>query len=321
MNAPFRINAPGIYPEIDPNDYHADPCPTPSLSGSLVKTILEHSLEHAWCEHPRLNPGFERKEHKKFDIGNAAHTIFLGRGKRFAILDFDNYMTKAAKAERDDAIALGRQPILNEQHGRAAAMAELAKIELANYPDDDGVPMIADFQYGAAEVMLAARDGDTWLRTLLDWWPQNQRVIYDYKTTDMSIAPGELDRMMWSGGWHIQAAFHEHVLEILDPQFSGRRKHRFVVQEAFEPFAVQVAEIPADAMTIGRKQVANAMRQWRAAMRVGVHREAWQGYPKRIAYPHIPEWAENKWLAREIAEHEDMKRSRNEPMLESIAGG
>jgi hypothetical protein len=111
------------------------------------------------------------------------------------------------------------------------------------------------------------------------------------------------------------------VLEIVDPQYSGRRKHRFVVQETFEPWAVQVAEIPADAMTIGRKQVANAMRQWREAMRIGVHREAWQGYPKRIVYPSIPEWAENKWLAREIAEFEDRKRSLNEPMLDTLAGG
>jgi hypothetical protein len=321
MNAPLRLTTPGIYPEVDPKDYHADPCPTPSLSNSIAKTILEHSLEHAWVEHPRLNPNHEREEAKRFDLGNCAHTLFLGRGKRFAILHHDNYTTKAAKLERDEAIAAGRQPVLEMQHARAVAMAELAKIALADYPDDDGVPMIADFQHGAAEVMLVARDGDTWLRTLLDWWPQSQRFVYDYKTTAVSIAPGELDRKMWLDGWHIQAAFHEHLLEILDPQFSGRRKHRFVVQETFEPFAVQVAEIPEDAMTIGRKQVANAMRQWRQAMNIGTHREAWQGYPRRICYPHIPEWAENKWLAREIAEREDMKRSRNEPMLDSVAGG
>lgn len=321
MNAAYRIMKPGIYPEFDPRHYHADPCPTPSLSSSLAKTILEHSLEHAWVEHPRLNPEFEREEAKKFDLGNCAHTEFLGRGKQLEVLDFDNYTTKAAREARDQAIALGRQPVLAEQHGRAIEMAELAKIALANYPDEDGVPMIADFQHGVAEVMLVAHDGDTWFRTLLDWWPQNQRVIYDYKTTGISIAPGELDRKMWLDGWHMQAAFHELLLEILDPTFAGRRKHRFVVQETFEPFAVQVAEIPADALTIGRKQVAGAVRKWREAMAIGTHREAWPGYPHEICYPHIPEWAENKWLAREIAEHEDMKRSRNEPMLTSVAGG
>ena len=299
----FRINAPGIFPEVDPRDYHADPCPTPSLSNSIACTIIEHSLEHAWCEHPRLNPMFERDEAKKFDVGNAAHILFLGRGKRFAVLDHENYTTKAARLERDEAIALGRSPVLAEQHARASHMAEVAKVELANYPDEDGVPMIADFQHGVAEVMLCARDGDTWFRTLIDWWPQSQRIIYDYKTTGMSIAPGELDRMMWGGGWHIQAAFHELLLDLLDPTNAGRRKHRFVVQETFEPFAVQVAQIPEDAMTIGRKQVAAAVRKWRQAMSVGVHREAWQGY------------------AREIAEYEDMKRSRNEPMLNSVAGG
>jgi len=313
----YRIATPGIYPEVDPHHYHADPCPTPSLSNSIAKTILEHSPEHAWIEHPRLNPEFERKEQKKFDLGNAAHTLFLGRGKRFSVLPHENYLTKQAKLDRDAAIAADKQPILEEQFERARTMVSAAKIQLNEYPDEDGVPMIADFQHGVAEVMLAARDGDDWFRTLLDWWPQSQRVIYDYKTTGVSIAPGELDRKMWLDGWHIQAAFHEFLLEILDPTFSGRRKHRFVVQETFEPFAIQVAQIPEDALTIGRKQVANARRQWSQAMA----KKQWPGYPREICYPHIPEWAENKWLAREIAEHEDMKRSRNEPMLTSVAGG
>jgi hypothetical protein len=313
----LRINAPGIFPEVDPKDYHADPCPTPSLSNSLADTIAKHSPLHAWFEHPRLNPCFERKEEKKFDVGNVAHTLFLGRGKRIEVLSHDNYLTKQAKAERDEAIAHDRQPILAKHYERSRAMAEAAKTQLCHYPDEDGVPMIADFQHGVAEVMLCARDGDTWFRTLLDWWPQSQRVIYDYKTTDKSIAPGELDRVMWFGGWNTQAAFHDVLLDILDPTNAGRRSHRFVVQEAFEPYLIQVAQIPEDAMTIGRKQVAKSARLWRDAMTRGV----WDGYPREICYPKIPEWAEQQFLAREIAEYEDRKRSLNEPMLDNMAGG
>lgn len=318
---PFRIDAPGIFPEIDTRLYHADPCPTPSLSNSIACTIAEHSLEHAWVEHPRLNPNFQRDEEKKFDVGNAAHTLFLGRGKRIEVLYFDDYKKGDARKARDEAIACGRQPILEKYYARAVLMAELAKIELSNYPDDDGIPIIADFHAGVAEVMIAARDGDTWMRTLIDWWPQSQRVIYDYKTTSKSIAPAQIDVVSWAGGWHTQAAFHEMLLDMVDPKNSGRRKHRFIVQENFEPFAVQVAEIPEDAMTIGRKQVAASRRKWREAMSIGVHREAWQGYPRMIAYPKIPEWAEKKFLAREIMDFEDRKRSLNEPMLADISGG
>src|SRR5262249_30100650 len=156
---------------------------------------------------------FERDDEKKFDVGNVAHTLFLGRGKRLSVLPFDDWRTKAAKEAREQAIAKGLQPILEEQFEQALEMSEAAKAALCHSPDEDGVPMIAEFAHGAAEVMLAWRDGDTWFRTLIDWWPQHQRVIWDYKTTKLSASPLELDRKMFVDGWHIQAAFHELGLE------------------------------------------------------------------------------------------------------------
>src|SRR5215831_5713580 len=45
---------PGVY-AMPAAQYHADPCPTPSLSASIIKLICLDSPAHAWTAHPKLN--------------------------------------------------------------------------------------------------------------------------------------------------------------------------------------------------------------------------------------------------------------------------
>jgi hypothetical protein len=52
---------------------------------------------HAWHAHPRLNPDYRHDDDTKFDVGNIAHKLMLGRGKDIVVLDFDDWRTKAAK--------------------------------------------------------------------------------------------------------------------------------------------------------------------------------------------------------------------------------
>ena len=97
------ITAPGIYTDFPVDQYRADPCPQPSLTQSIAKVILDHSPLHAWHAHPRLNPRFVQDEEKKFDIGNTAHALLIGRGKSIAVIDADDWRTKAAKEAREAA--------------------------------------------------------------------------------------------------------------------------------------------------------------------------------------------------------------------------
>ena len=104
----MRIDKPGIY-DISAEEYHNDPCPTPSLSASIVKVVADETPLHAWTLHPKLNPNFERKEEDKFVIGTVAHSLMLRDPKNFAILDFDTYQSKAAKEARDAARELAHR--------------------------------------------------------------------------------------------------------------------------------------------------------------------------------------------------------------------
>src|SRR4051812_46738879 len=102
----FKITAPGIYLDVAANDYHADPCPAPSLTQSVAKILLAKSPLHAWHAHPRLNPDYQHNDDTKFDVGNIAHKMLLGRGKQIEVLEFDDWRTKAAKEAREKAASV-----------------------------------------------------------------------------------------------------------------------------------------------------------------------------------------------------------------------
>lgn len=70
---------PGIYDTPEP-EYHADPCPEPSLSAGSAVTVLQKSPLHAWWGSERMNPDFERVEKRHFDIGSAFHARITGVG-------------------------------------------------------------------------------------------------------------------------------------------------------------------------------------------------------------------------------------------------
>jgi hypothetical protein len=153
----MKITEPGIYRGISEADYRADPCPIPSLTQSLCKIALERSMRSVRTASPSLNPNFEPDDDTKFDLGNTAHTMILGRGKEFEVVDFD-YWSPKAKLAREEAAAQGRIAVLRDQHTRAAAMAAEARAQLDRHEDRDA------FTGGDAEVMIAWQEDGIWCR-------------------------------------------------------------------------------------------------------------------------------------------------------------
>src|SRR5690348_15257594 len=93
----------GLHYNISANDYHADPCPEPSLTQSIAKLILR-SPAHARVAHPRLNPDQPERDGRRYDVGNIAHRLLLGRGRELEIIPGDDWVAdRKAKAElRED---------------------------------------------------------------------------------------------------------------------------------------------------------------------------------------------------------------------------
>jgi hypothetical protein len=288
----MKITTPGIYRGVLDADYRDDPCPMPSLTQSAVKTLIERSPLHAWTDNPRLNPNYERDDDTKFDIGNVAHLLMLGRGKEIEVIQFDDWRKKAAQEAREAAADIGKIAVLERQFNQVCAMVAEAKGQLFRHEDKDA------FTDGAAEAMIAWQEDGIWFRSLIDWLHDDLRTVDDYKTTAMSVAPHLIGIRAEAANWNVQAAFIERGLDILDPEGAGRRRYRFIAQETDAPFALTVMHMDEHWMTMGRKKVDVGVQLWRHA----IMNDKWPGYPNRSIVPEYPGFKETKWLEREVNE-------------------
>ena len=288
----MKITEPGIYRDVLDADYRMDPCPIASLTQSAVKTLIERSPLHAWTECPRLNPHYERDDDTKFDIGNVAHKLILGRGKEIEVVQFDDWRKQAAKDEREIAVATGKIAVLEHQFNQASDMASAAWLQLRKHEDKDA------FTEGAAEVMIAWEEDGIWFRSLIDWLSDDLCTIDDYKTTGMSVAPHVIGLRAEAAGWNVQAAFIERGLNSVHPESAGRRRYRFIAQETDKPNALTVMHMDEHWLTMGRKKVDVGIQLWRHAITTN----KWPGYPARSIIPEYPGFKETKWLEREVNE-------------------
>lgn len=292
----LKITEPGIFRGISEADYRADPCPRPSLTQSQCKTLLDSAPLKVWTGNARLNPDYAGEDDEKaFDLGNVAHRLVLGRGKEFAVMDYSDWRTKIAQAARADAILHRRVPILQHQYDQAWNMAVALGDQLAEHEDRNA------FRNGSAEVMIAWQEDGFWYRALIDWLHDDLRTVDDYKSSGMSMAPHVLGIRAESANWHLQAAFIERGLDILDPAGAGRRKFRFIAQETDEPYLMNVVHMSEYWLVMGRKKVAFAESIWRSCLTSG----KWPGYPARGITPDYPKFKETQWLEREILESEN----------------
>jgi PDDEXK-like uncharacterized protein DUF3799 len=286
----ITVTAPGIY-TMPAADYHADPCPAPSLSASVARELLSQSAEHARWAHPRLNAAYEPDVDSKFDVGTAAHAALLeGDDSNVVLVEADNWATKAAKAARDMARADGKTPILSRQWAEVVEMVKAARRQLATH-EDKPTPLTGA---GKPEQTVVWQEADgAWCRARLDWLFNDHRIIDDYKTTPGTANPEVwCRRMLWSLGYDVQAAFYRRGVKAvtgIDPTF------RFIPQETYAPHALAVVALAPQAMELADRKVEHAISAWRECLRTG----AFPGYPRRTVWAELPSWEEAQWVERE----------------------
>ncbi len=276
---------PGIHLDIASADYFADPCESPSLTQSIASVLLDRSPRHAALRHPRLNPAWEPYEDTKFNIGNAAHKLLIGRGKELVIVEADDWRKNDAKAARAEAHEAGNVAILAHQHRTALAMAasfveQTQTIEECKTAFQPGTG-------GNGEVVIIAEYEGVILRSMVDWM-RDPCHLDDLKTTGISASPDRLPYAMADGGWDLQAAIQERILDVLDLDGRGRRHHYFYLQENDDPYEVTVCELPESVMTIGRAKLDKAIGIWRRCMT----ENRWPGYPRLVHSPVYPPYLE-----------------------------
>lgn len=275
----------GIY-TMDADEYHADPCVTPSLSNSIAKILLERSPLHAFLCHPKLTLAYQHVESSQFDLGSAAHQVLLEGIDGIEVIDADDWRTKAAKEARDAARAAGKYPLLPKHAAAVRAMVAIAKDAWANcaelgYQMDDGQP---------EQTLLWQQDG-IWLRSRLDWISEDAKLIVDYKTTAGSANPHDLGRQIISMGYDLQSAFYTAGVQKLTgiaPKFI------FIFQETEKPYACSFVGMPPAFIALGLDKMHMAVRTWRSC----IEANRWPAYSNRIHWMEPPAWAAANWIER-----------------------
>jgi hypothetical protein len=268
---------------IDFPAYLSDPAPDPSLSRSTIMDLLYKSPRHAWFNHPRLNPDYEQEDsEEKFDIGTAAHALFLQGIDRAEVIEADSWRTKDAKEKRDAARSAGRIPFLPHQYEEVLAMVTAAQCAAKPH-----------FVVGAgdSELTFVWEEKGTFFRIRPDWINESRNEIWDYKTTGKSADPDEFAKSVIGYGYDIQEALYKRGVS----KVCGTRPNfTFMVQETFPPYLCSFVELDLQFQDMGESKVRTGTKVWRECMASG----KWPGYSDRIYTVEAPAWGLASWEMR-----------------------
>lgn len=286
--APFRkIDRPGLH-NIPFVEYHNDPVEGGSLSRSEAMLMLPPNCP-ALYEYRRRN---REPATRCMDLGSAAHKSLLGAGPEVVPLDFDNYKTKKAQQQRDEAHEAGKIPLLAKELDVVDEMVDvLQRHPTARALTDPGLGVVP-------ELTMVWWDKATGIgrRCMVDAMPPTppppgQRLhIGDYKTC-AHADDDSVSKAAHKFGYHMQAAQIIEGAMALGLHGGKQPVVVFIFQEKTPPYLVNVVELDAAALRIGMEANRMALELYAECSESGV----WPGYHKGVARVPLPRWVENEW--------------------------
>ena len=275
---------PGIY-DMPADAYHADPCPEPSLSRSLIVTMLNQTLGHARDEHPRLGNLKRESQRWEWNRGTGIHALALeGDEERVVVTDEHKaFQTKAAKAWRDETLAAGKIPALRRQYDDIRAAVSAIRHQTAQMAPPA-------FTLGAPEQTLVWQEvNGVWCRARLDWLREDLTLVDDLKTTDLSAKPESYGRYIWRSGLDIQAAWYLRAVRSVFPGSDPR--FRFVVAEMYGGNRCSSVTLDAAGLATATAKIEYAIERWGDALETG----DFPAYPREMVEVETPAYEIARW--------------------------
>lgn len=259
--------------ECTPDEYHS----LPGLSPSTATTLIQRSPLHAMTLHGKAPS-------KLMDRGSVMHTMILGDGKRFSVLDHEDWRTKDARADRDSTRARGLIPILRHEYDDAvqATIAILSRLRTLGIRLD-----------GTSEVAIGwdepSASGPVSCRTMLDHFVHARGEVTELKIVD-DASPSRSERTAENLGYAIACAARSRAVAALDRDLAGRVRYRFLFCEASPPYAIHAPEPDGTFRELGEQRWLRAVQAWGRCQATG----KWPAYEEH-RYIAAPGWA----MARE----------------------
>ena len=272
--------------KIDIENYYTDKISDrPSLNAGTAITMLNKTPAHAWTEHPRLNPNYQSKNARHFDIGKAFHTSVLGAGDPFVVLDYPDYRTKAAQEEKKQAYQDGKTPILIHEYDPISRMTAAAHkaIYKAGYDKT--------WERGLSEQGFLNNVDGCPCRCLADRITTvKENVIFDLKSTAGMAKPGAWIRDAMKFGIDVRVA---HYLDVVAAE-TGQDNfdYIFIVVEKKEPYAAAVFRLSDRLIALGKSKIAIAREQWLKYL----DEDEWPAWPGHVQTAEAAEWHYHDWM-------------------------
>lgn len=263
----------GVY-DLAMSDYHGQPADALCMGSSDAVTLTNSTPAHlqaSWHE--------EGDDSKASDLGTIIHTLILEphrAAKQLAVIVADDWRTKVAREQRDDARARGCTPILEKDLDGAHAAVQC----VMDHPI--AATLLAK---GDAEKSWFAKDEATGLyrKCRPDFFTES-RIIVDVKSV-ASCAPEFLQRRVYDGGWFQQAPWYCDVVE----RVSGApaKGYCWICVEQKPPHAVVVRRPPDTVLMHGHRLNQEAFALFARCVATG----EWPAYGEEIEDLSLPSFA------------------------------
>jgi hypothetical protein len=237
---------------VTDEEYHADPCASPSLSHSLAHVLIDQSPAHAYLVHPKLG-GFRRDTTPEMDHGKLIHALILEEGSSVDVIEADDWRTKAAKEARDVSRRAGRIPVLVHKYDLAKRAADNIRENLSR----KGIHFNGDSEV-AIEWTEPAQEGDVVCRCKIDHLILAGGIIYDVKTTS-SADLKHCAQSVIDYGYDIQEAAYRRAVAEYRPDMAGALSFVFLFVETDPPYATTPAKLDGVFRELGERKWGRAV--------------------------------------------------------------
>lgn len=300
------ITKPGIYPDVDPDDYHNGLFPD-TVSYSTLKLLLE---EAGPAKYKQALTG-PRVEKRVFDLGTGLHALLLGKGeerlrvitqevansfvddpKKLLKTDPPTWQTNAAKDARDTAYAEGMTPLLVKDMDALQAVADTVPDHIKEW-----------FTDGTAEVAFRwEHSPDLHVRGQIDYLRDD--MIVDLKTV-RATDTRTLERQIFDLKYYLQAATYRTAYGHLTGNWLP---YYIVAIDLANPHLSRVVEIAEAYLMEGANHLNKAISVYLECQA----NNDWPAYDPKPAPINPPPWLTQAQANAEIAALEQLLGDTNE---------
>lgn len=256
----------GFVHDMPELEYHAHP----ALGSTSIRKLLESPAKFAESRKQPFTPT------EAMRLGTAVHAKVLGTPSPVVVLDYENFRTKPAQDERDDAIAHGLTPFLRGSE-KLSAINAMAEAVLAHA----GARAILEAAPGR-EVSAFTTDPATGVDIKARFDIHGDTSCGDLKTA-ADASPNGFMRAVAEHRYDIQEEHYQKVRELLG---LGRTRFPFIVVENTRPYLVAVHELDEQWQEIGDVWATAGRRIYRECADANL----WPGYGQETHELHPPMW-------------------------------